>query len=181
MFIKGHSQSPSIESYADKYPQRLTVSQSYVHLGSDSNASVTSSAHLFPPQQSSDSATVAVMLGTHQDVTREALGHELALIGVPPPTTLDGFRPANGDEMKNFMISVGLSPDQGEEIAGKLKSSLTITSIVQFGWWFQEHSFKEWFHSHEEWRNNAPLFVAMTWALKTCDSVSHAKNNVRNN
>ena len=115
------------------------------------------------------------MLGTHQDVAREALGHELALIGVPPPTTLDGFRPANGDEMKNFMISVGLSPEQGEEIAGKLKSSLTITSIVQFGWWFQEHSFKDWFHSHEEWRKNAPLFVAMTWALKTCDSMSHAK------
>ena len=77
--------------------------------------------------------------------------------------------------MKNFMISVGLSPDQGEEIAGKRKSSLTITSIVQFGWWFKEHSFKDWFHSHEEWRNNAPLFVAMTWALRTCDSMSQAK------
>ena len=60
------------------------------------------------------------MLGTRQDVAREALGHELALIGVPPPTTLDGFWPANGDEKKNFMIPVGLSPDQGGEIAGKL-------------------------------------------------------------
>ena len=63
------------------------------------------------------------MLGTHQDVAREALGHEVALIGVPPPTTLDGFRPANGDEMKNFMISVGLFPEQGEDIAGKLKTA----------------------------------------------------------
>ena len=85
-------------------------------------------------QQSLDSAAVAVMLGAQQDAARDAIGHELALIGVPPPTTLDGFRPAREDEMKNFMISVGLSPAQGADVAGKVKSSLTITSIVQFGW-----------------------------------------------
>ena len=78
------------------------------------------------------------MHGAHQEVARDAIGHELALIGVPPPTTLDGFRPANEDEMKNFMVSVGLSSEQEEDIAGKLKSSLSITSIVQFGWLFSE-------------------------------------------
>ena len=57
------------------------------------------------------SATVLVMSGSPQEAARDAIGHELALIGVPPPTTLDGFRPANGDEMKNFVISVGLSPE----------------------------------------------------------------------
>ena len=115
------------------------------------------------------------MHGAHQDAARDAIGHELALIGVPPPTTLDGFRPAHEDEMKNFMIAVGLSPEQGEDVAGKFKSSLTITSIVQFGWFFTEHSFKDWFHRHPEWRNNAPLFGAMTWALKTCELMSQAK------
>ena len=95
---------------------------------------------------------------------------------MPPPTTLDGFRPAHEDEINNFMISVGLTPEQGEDIAGKLKSSVGITSIVQFGWWFTEHPLKGWFHSHAEWRTNAPLFVGMTWAFKTCESMSQAKN-----
>ena len=79
------------------------------------------------------------MNGTPQEAARDAIGHELALIGVPPPTTLDGFWPANAEEMKNFMVSVCLSPEQGDDIAGKLKASLGITSIVQFGWWFAEH------------------------------------------
>ena len=73
------------------------------------------------------------MSGSPQEAARDAIGHELALIGVPPPTTLDGFRLANGDEMKNFMISVGLSPEQGEHIATRLKASLGITSIVSLG------------------------------------------------
>ena len=109
------------------------------------------------------------------EAARDAMGHELALIGVPPPTTLDGFRPANADEMKHFMISVGLSPEQGEQVAEKLKFSLNINSIVQFGWWFSEHPLKDWFHSHVEWRNNAPLFVGMQWALKTCSKMAVAK------
>ena len=112
---------------------------------------------------------------SEHEAARDAIGHELALIGVPPPRTLDGFRPANADEMKHFMISVGLSPEQGEQVAEKLKSSLNITSIVQFGWWFLEHPLKDWFHSHVEWRNNAPLFVGMQWALKTCSKMTLAK------
>ena len=82
--------------------------------------------------------------------------------------------------MKNFMVSVGLSPERGEDIADKLKASLGITSIVQFGWRLAEHPLKEWFHSHAEWRTNAPLFVGMTWALKTCESMSETKKSARN-
>ena len=55
------------------------------------------------------------------------------------------------------MISVGLSPDQGDDIAKKLKDSLGITSIVQYGWWFEDHSPKDWFHFHAEWTTNAPF------------------------
>ena len=62
------------------------------------------------------SATVLVMSGTHQEAARDAIGHELALIGVPPPTTLDGFRPANDDEMKNFTVSVGLSQNRARTL-----------------------------------------------------------------
>ena len=98
------------------------------------------------------------MAGTPQEVASQAIGHELSLIGVPPPTTLDGFRPSNADEMKHFMISVGLSPEQGADIAKKLRDGLGITSIVQYGWWFEEHSLKYWFHAHTEWATNAPPF-----------------------
>ena len=91
-----------------------------------------------------DSVTASVMNGTQaagadprvsaacseHEAAQDAIGHELSLIGVSPPTTLDGFRPANADEMKHFMISVGLSPEQGEQVAEKLKSSLSITSMV---------------------------------------------------
>ena len=92
-----------------------------------------------------------------------------------PPTTLDGSRPANADKMKHFMISVGLSSEQGEQVAEKLKSSLSITSMVQFGWWFSEHPLKDWFHSLVEWRNNAPLFVGMQCALTACSNIMFAK------
>ena len=136
-----------------------------------------------------DRVTVSVMVLTQEagavprvsaacsehEAARNAIGHELALIGVPPPTTLDGFRPANADEMKNVMISVGLSPEQCEQVAQKFKSSLSITSIVQFGWWFSEDPLKEWFHSHVEWRNSAPRFVGMQWALDTCSKMTLAK------
>ena len=142
-----------------------------------------SSGPLYPPPAFSPLAfvslpqcdTVLVMAGSPQDVARQVIGHELSLIGVPPPTTLDGFRPANADEIKNFMISVGLSPEHGEDIASKLKSSLGITSIVQFEWLFSEYPLKDWFQSHAEWRTNAPLFVGMQWAFKTCSKISHAK------
>ena len=77
--------------------------------------------------------------------------------------------------MKNFMISVGLSPEQGEDIAKQLKDGLGITSIVQYGWWFDDHPLKDWFHSHPEWRSNAPLYIGMAWALKTCSKMSEAK------
>ena len=63
--------------------------------------------------------------------------------------------------MKTFMISVGPSPEQGDDIAKKLNDGLGITSIVQYGWWFTDHSLKEWFHSLVEWRTNAPLYIGM--------------------
>ena len=148
---------------------RAAHSKGELYAGSDQGfvaPSLTTARPLF------DSVTASVMNGTQaagadprvsaacsgHEVARDAIGHELSLIGVPPPTTLDGSRPANADEMKHFMISVGLSPGQGEQVAEKLKSSLSITSMVQFGWWFSEHPLKDWFHSHVEWRNNAPLF-----------------------
>ena len=92
------------------------------------------------------------MAGTPQEAASRVIGHELSLMGVPAPTTLDGFRPSSPDEMKTFMISVGLSPEQGEDIAKKLNDGLGITSIVQYGWWFEYHDLKDWFHSHAEWR-----------------------------
>ena len=72
-----------------------------------------------------------------QEAARDAIGHELALIGVPPLTTLDGFRPANEDEMKNVMIPIGVSPEQGEQVAEKLKSSLGIPPLYRSGGGFQ--------------------------------------------
>ena len=89
------------------------------------------------------------MSGSPHEVASQALGHELSLIGVPAPTTLDGFRPASPDEIKTFMVSVGLSPERGEDVAKALKDELNITSIVQYEWWFGEYSLKEWFHSHD--------------------------------
>ena len=148
------------------------------HAGSDQGLLLPPSLTHRPPLL--DSVTASVMNGTRpgraeHEAARDAIGHELALIGVPPPTTLDGFQPANADEMKNFMISVGLSPEQVEQIAVKLKSSLSITSMVQFGSWFSEHPLKDWFHSYVEWRNNAPLFVGMLWALQSCTKMTLAK------
>ena len=144
----------------------------YTHTGSDQGLFALPSCFSLTLSVFLKSATVLVMSGTHQEAARDAIGHELALIGVPPPTTLDGFRPASDDEMKNFMVSVGLAPEQGEVIASKLKSGLGITSIVQFGWWFSEHPLKDGFHSHAEWRTKAPLFMGMLWALKTCSKMS---------
>ena len=59
----------------------------------------------------------------------------------------------------------------------KLRDGLGITSIVQYGWWFEEHSLKDWFHSHAEWATNAPLFIGMAWALRTCVKMTEAKKN----
>ena len=115
------------------------------------------------------------MAGTPQEAASRAICHELSLIGSPAPTTVDGFRPASPDEMKNFMISVGLSPEQGDDVAKALKDGLGITSIVQHGWWFADHSLKEWFHLHEAWRTNAPLYIAMAWALTTCSAMTEGK------
>ena len=84
---------------------------------------------------------LSVMTGAQAEASR-AIGHDLALIGVPAPTTLDGFRPASPDEIKTFMVSVGLSPERGEDVAKALKDKLNITSIVQYEWWLGEYSFK---------------------------------------
>ena len=114
--------------------------------------------HLFSPAPLS--VTGPVMAGTPQEAASRAIGHELSLIGVPAPTTLDGFRPSSADEMKTFMVSVGLSPEQGDDIAKKLNDVLGITSRVQYGWWFKDHSLKDWFDSHGEWATNAPFSLA---------------------
>ena len=87
--------------------------------------------HLFSPAPLS--VTVPVMAGTPQEAVSQVIGHELLLIGVPAPATLDGFRPSSADEMKLFMVSVGLAPEQGDDIAKKLYDGLGITSIVQYG------------------------------------------------
>ena len=105
------------------------------------------------------------MAGITQEAASRTIGHELSLIGVPAPTTLDGYRPASPDEIKTFMISVGLSNERSADVAQALKDDLNITSIVQYGWWFGEHSLKEWFHSHQAWKTDAPLFIALKWAL----------------
>ena len=44
------------------------------------------------------------MAGVAQAIASQTIGQELSLIGVPAPTTLDGYRPANPDEIKTFMI-----------------------------------------------------------------------------
>jgi len=109
--------------------------------------------------------TSSVMAGITQEAASRTIGHELSFIGVPAPTTLDGYRPASPDEIKTFMISVGLSIESSADVAQALKDDLNITSIVQYGWWFGEHSLKEWFHSHQAWKTDAPLFIALKWAL----------------
>ena len=101
------------------------------------------------------------MAGITQEAASRAIGHELSLIGVPAPTTLDGYRPASPDEIKTFMISAGLSNERSADVAQALKDDLSITSIVQYGWWFGEHSLKEWFHSHDAWKTDTPLFIAL--------------------
>jgi hypothetical protein len=115
------------------------------------------------------------MAGISQEAASRAIGHELSLIGVPAPTTLDGYRPASPDEMKIFMISVGLLEARAIDVATALKDDLNITSIVQFGWWFAECSLKDWFMSHDTWKTDAPLFVALKWALSTCSAIDTAK------
>ena len=114
------------------------------------------------------------MAGTPQEAASQVLGHELSLIGVPAPTSIDGFRPARPDEMNTFMVSAGLSPEQGDDVAKALKDGLGITSIVQYGMWFAHHPLKEWFHSHEAWRTHAPLFIAMDWARRMCSAMTEA-------
>ena len=82
------------------------------------------------------------MAGVSQEAASRSIGHELSLIGVPAPTTLDGYRPASPDEIKTFMISVGLSEAKATDVATALKDDLNIISIVQYGWWFAEANFK---------------------------------------
>ena len=119
--------------------------------------------------------TVLVMAGSPQDVARQAIGYELSLIGVPAPTTLDGYRPASPDEIKTFMISVGLSETKATDVATALKDDLNIISIVQYGWWFAEANLKDWFMSHDAWKTDAPMYVALKWALSTCSAIDTAK------
>ena len=80
------------------------------------------------------------MSGMSQESASRAIGHELSGLGVPAPTPLDGFRPASPDEVKTFLISVGLSEPQATDVAKALKDDLNITSIVQYAWWFGDNS-----------------------------------------
>ena len=80
----------------------------------------------------SNCATSSVVAGITQEAASRTIGHELSLIGVPAPTTLDGYRPASPDEVKTFMISVGLSNERSADVAQALKDDLNITSTVQF-------------------------------------------------
>ena len=114
------------------------------------------------------------MTGTQAEASR-VMGDALALIGVPAPTTLDGYSPASPDEVKTFMISVGLPEAKAADVAKALKDELNITSIVQYGWWFADEDLKEWFKSHQAWKTDAPLYVALKWALSTCSAISQAK------
>ena len=125
----------------------------------------------------SSTTTRPVMAGVAQEAASRTIGHKLSLIGVPAPTTLDGYRPANPDEIKTFMISVGLSEAKATDVATALKDELNITSIVQYGWWFADENLKEWFKSHQAWRSDAPLYVALKWALTTCSAIDKAKAN----
>jgi hypothetical protein len=73
------------------------------------------------------------------------------------------------------LISVGLSEPQATDVAKALKDDLNITYIVQYAWWFGDNSLKEWFSSHDTWRTDAPLYVALKWALSTCSAITQAK------
>jgi len=115
------------------------------------------------------------MAGISQEAASRAIGHELALSGVPAPTTLEGFRPASPDEIKTFMVSVGLPAQRGEDVAKALKDELNITSILQYEWWFGDNSLREWFHSHGTRKTDAPLYVALAHALKECSAMNQAK------
>ena len=82
------------------------------------------------------------MDGAAQEAASRAIGQELALIGVPAPTTLDGFRPAKPCEVKTFLISTGLEEQKATDVAKALLDELNISSIVQFGWRFAEESLR---------------------------------------
>ena len=68
-----------------------------------------------------------------QQQASQALGHQLSLVGVPAPTTLDGYSPASPDEIKTFLLSVGLTEARANDVSTALKDELNITSIVQYG------------------------------------------------
>ena len=82
------------------------------------------------------------MAGVVQQQASQSLGHELSLVGVPAPTTLDGYSPARPDEIKTFLLSVELTEAQANDISTALKDELNITSIVQYGWWFADEDLK---------------------------------------
>ena len=85
------------------------------------------------------------------------------------------MRPAQPDEIKNFLVATGLEEQQATDVAKALKDELNISSIVQYGWWFADESLKDWFKTHASWRQDASLFVALKWALGTCGAMDKAK------
>ena len=119
--------------------------------------------------------TSSVMAGMSQEAASRAIGHELSGLGVPAPTPLDGSRPASPDEVKTYLIAVGLSEPQATDVAKALEDELNITSIVVFAGWFGDNSLKEWVSSHVTWRTDAPLYIALKWELSQCSAMTQAK------
>ena len=163
-----------------RYAQHTIASQRRLkHVLYMDQARASAPSFLVPPPVrrvvASRVATRPVMDGAAQEAASRAIGQELALIGVPAPTTLDGFRPAKPDEVKTFLVSSGLEEQQATDVAKALKDELNISSIVQYGWWFADESLKDWFKTHQAWRQDASLFVALKWALATCGAMDKAK------
>ena len=119
------------------------------------------------------------MSGMSQVTVGRAISHELSALGVPAPTPLEGSVPAIPDEVKIFLVASGLPEPQATDVAKALKDELGITSIVVFAVWFGDNSIKEWVNSHVPWRNNAPLFVSLKWAVLQSCKMSQAKANHR--
>ena len=80
---------------------------------------------------------------------------------------LDGMRLAAPDEIKYFLLATGLEAQKATDVAKALQDELSISSIIQYGWWFADESLKEWFKTHQAWRQDASLFVHLKWVLAT--------------
>ena len=97
------------------------------------------------------------MAGAAFEAASRGIGQQLALLGVPAPADLEGKKPAQPDELKNFFMATGMLEQESTDVAKALFDELTIQSITVFGWWFADNDLKEWFQSHQAWKKNATL------------------------